>query len=51
MIHVSNPIMNEKRKLAFRGIIIKENLRCAKELKAIVELEKALKEVANAKKG
>jgi hypothetical protein len=39
---MTNPIKNEKSKLAFRGIFIKENTRQANILNKMAELEKTL---------
>lgn len=44
-MYITNPIKNEKSKLAFRGIIIKENNRQAQILNSMTELEKTLHEV------
>lgn len=46
MNYVTNPIRNEKSKLAFRGIIIRENYRQAQISKRLVELEKEIKEIS-----
>lgn len=44
-MYMTNPIQNEKSKLAFRGIFIKENNRQAKILNAMVELEKTIRKM------
>ena len=46
---MTNPIRNEKSKLAFKGIFIRENIRQAKIIDTMVELEKAIQEMKGAK--
>lgn len=53
MKYITNPIANAKQRLAFRGIVIQENIRQVEQIKAVTKLEKAFREVVkgNVKNG
>ena len=47
MKYVSNPILTEKQKLAYRGVKLGKDVKFCNQIKAIAELEKILLQFCN----